>query len=137
MLSGPIQGTFQDTTTLTIVSTSSTHLLRIGAQAEQNSLDKELKRFWEIESLGILKEEATIKEKFTQQITFKQRRYDVYLSWKESHPPQDTLPTAPCCPSDDKQTTRLWVVYDAASAHKDGATLDLVSDRASWIYSSG
>ena len=62
VLSGPIQGTFQDTTTLTVVSTGSTHLLRIGAQVEQNSLNKELKRFWEIESLGILKEEPTVKE---------------------------------------------------------------------------
>ena len=38
VLSGPIQGTFQDSTTLTDVSTGSTHLLRIGAQVEQNSL---------------------------------------------------------------------------------------------------
>ena len=87
VLSGPIQGTFEDTMTLSVVSTSSTHLLRADTTHDTSTLSEELKRFRDLESLGILNQEATVKESFTQQIVFKQGRYEVHLPWKETHPP--------------------------------------------------
>ena len=40
-----------------------------------------------MESLGILKYEKSVHESFTQQICMRERRYEVHLPWKESHPP--------------------------------------------------
>ena len=40
-----------------------------------------------MDSLGILKNEQSVYEKFTQQISLKQGRCEVHLPWKESHPP--------------------------------------------------
>ena len=52
------------------------------------SLDDRLKRFWDLESLGIvIKEESSVYEKFIQRIKFDGNRYKVSLPWKECHPP--------------------------------------------------
>ena len=45
-----------------------------------------MKRSWKLESLGILKEEHSVHQKFAQQITFKKGWYEVHLQWKVSHP---------------------------------------------------
>ncbi len=47
------------------------------------NLDDCLKRFWDLDSLGIVKETS----KFVQKITFNGHRYEVCLPWKECHPP--------------------------------------------------
>jgi hypothetical protein len=83
VLSGPVEGIAQETTAINFVST---HSLRVDAFTEQQSLEEGLKRFWELESLGILKDEQSVYDTFTQQISFKQGRYEVHLPWKESHP---------------------------------------------------
>ena len=72
---------------INFVATHTTHSLKVDTFAEQESLDAGLKRFWELDSLGILKNEQSVYEKFTQQISLKQGRYEVHLPWKESHPP--------------------------------------------------
>ena len=46
-----------------------------------------LKRFWDLESLGIVKQESSVYEKFIQKITFNGHNYEVSLPWKECHPP--------------------------------------------------
>lgn len=51
------------------------------------SLDDQLKKFWELKSLGIPKEESPVYEKFLQQIHFDGQRYKASLHWKEHHPP--------------------------------------------------
>ena len=53
---------------------------------EQN-LDDQLRQFWELESLGIVKDEPSIYDKFVQQISFNVQRYQVSLPWKENTPP--------------------------------------------------
>ena len=55
-----------------------------------NNLDDTLKRFWDLESLGIMKDESSVYAKFTQKITFIGDRYQVCLPWRNDHPP---LPT--------------------------------------------
>ena len=44
-----------------------------------------LRKFWELESLGILKEEHPVQHQFSQRIKFDQGRYEVHLPWKDSH----------------------------------------------------
>ena len=84
VLSGPVEGAAQENTAINFIST---HSLRVDAFTEQHSLQEALKRSWELESLGILKDEQSVYDTFTQQISFKQGRYKVHLcTWKESHP---------------------------------------------------
>lgn len=64
---------------------TSTHALRIDACPTEESLDDGLRRFWELESLGIVGNEPSVYEKFVQQINFDGQRYTVALPWKENH----------------------------------------------------
>lgn len=72
---------------VSFVTTHSTHSLRVDAVTEDENLEAGLRRFWELESLGILKNEKSVHESFTQQISMKEGRYEVHLPWKESHSP--------------------------------------------------
>ena len=63
---------------------SSTHALRIDCYPLDQTLDDQLKQFWELEALGISTDEPSIYEKFIQQIKFTGGRYQV---GKEHHPP--------------------------------------------------
>ena len=69
------------------VAVASTHTLKIDTCPLEPSLDDRLKRFWELESLGITQNEASPYDKFVQRIKFDGQRYDVNLGWKEYHPP--------------------------------------------------
>ena len=83
VLSGPTGGVHEETTVNLV---SSSHMLRVDIVAESEGLETELKRFWDLESLGISKEEHPVQQQFTQHIMFKHGRYEVRLPWKESHP---------------------------------------------------
>ncbi len=66
---------------------TSTHTLKIDVYPPMEpTLDDCLKRFWDLDSLGIVKE-TSVYDKFVQQITFNGHRYEVCLPWKECHPP--------------------------------------------------
>ena len=82
ILSGPVGDQVVVNLTLT-----STHALRVDTFMAEPSLDDQLKKFWELESLGIPKDESSVYERFLQQISFDGRRYEVSLPWKEYHPP--------------------------------------------------
>ena len=84
VLSGPAEG-LQEDTVVNFTSTHPSHMLRVDSVTESESLEAGLKRFWELESLGILKDEQSIHKQFTQQIAFKQGRYEVHLPWRDSH----------------------------------------------------
>ena len=67
---------------------TSAHTLKIDVHpSTELAMDDCLKRFWDLESLGIAKEETSVYEKFIQWIKFDGRRYEVRLPWKECHPP--------------------------------------------------
>ena len=85
VLSGPADGV-QEETSINLIPAHSTHILRVDNFSEAENLDSQLRRFWELESLGILKDEQPLEQQFTQQITFKRGRYEVHLPWKDSHP---------------------------------------------------
>lgn len=86
VLSGPAEG-FHQETVINFTSASSNHMLRVYSDTDLDDLDAGLKRFWELESLGILKEEHPVQQQFSQKISFKGGRYEVHLPWKDSHPP--------------------------------------------------
>ena len=67
---------------------ASTHTLKIDVHPSmETALDDCLKRFWDLESLGVVKEETSVYERFVQKIKFDGHRYEVCLPWKEYHPP--------------------------------------------------
>jgi len=49
------------------------------------SLDDTLKKFWDLESLGVNQESPDDSTEFGRQISFKDGRYEVALPWKETH----------------------------------------------------
>ena len=68
----------------------SCHVLKV--QASQHgcsnaSLDQALKKFWDLETLGINPEESSVYDDFVHMIAFQNGRYCVSLPWKDCHPP--------------------------------------------------
>ena len=78
VLSGPADG-LQNPTMINFISAQTSHTLRVDPVAEPGNLDVALRRFWEVESLGILKEEHPVQHQFSQRIKFDQGRYEVHL----------------------------------------------------------
>ena len=55
---------------------------------ENGELVSNLKRFWELESLGIVeKDESPVFTDVLRDLTFNGNRYEVGLPWKEETPP--------------------------------------------------
>ena len=66
---------------------ASTHALKVEAcHSAKVALDDCLKRFWDLESLGIVSEETFVHEKFVQKIRFDGQRYEVSLLWEGMSP---------------------------------------------------
>ena len=64
-----------------------THVLKSAVNpvdVTDETLDGNLRTFWELESLGI--KPRTLYEEFQEQISFKNNRYEVHLPWKTPHP---------------------------------------------------
>ena len=79
VLSGPIETIDQGDSVVNLVVTHS--LLQ--DTSEPKYLDDDLQHFWNLESLGILQDEQSIYDTFTQQITIQDKQYVVNLP---SHP---------------------------------------------------
>lgn len=60
-----------------------THVLRVDSVLESKALDKTLKAFWDIESLGILEHEDVVQNQFDQHVSFENGRYTVSLPWRD------------------------------------------------------
>lgn len=84
VLSGPVD---KQMTSVNLVLGAPTHTLKVEAHTCEESLDDQLRRFWDLESLGIVPNESSVYEKFTQEISFDGQRYEVSLPWKETHSP--------------------------------------------------
>ena len=72
-------------------------------------MTQELRRFWELESLGVFHNDESVYEKFTQSIKLKDKRYEVELPWKESHA---VLP-------DNYQLSEKWLKHLLTRLRKD------------------
>ena len=83
LLSGPVE---QQEVSVNLCS-SCTHTLKIGSYPAEPNLDDHLSQFWDLESLGIARDEPSVHHKFVQQIQFNGQRYEVKLPWKDYHPP--------------------------------------------------
>ena len=81
VLSGPMPDRHHLTHSTNLV----THVLRVDVAPMEydRQLDKQLKRFWELESFGIVDRECTIHEQFSEVIKFSDGRYKVPLPWKD------------------------------------------------------
>jgi hypothetical protein len=86
VLSGPIERSTVSHEPVT--NLACTHVLKCAANPLRDGagLDNEIKKFWELEALGIQPEEASVYEEFTNTISRKDGRYEVQLPWKHSHP---------------------------------------------------
>ena len=81
VLSGPVE-TEEGETNLALVAA---HTLKVESYSVEQGLDDQLGRFWDLETLGIMRDEPSVYDKFTQQILFTGERYQVCLPWRESH----------------------------------------------------
>jgi hypothetical protein len=84
VLSGPVEGVTDEDTVVNVVNANTTTMLKVDAFSEPEGLEVGLRRFWELESLGVLEDEQSVYDKFTQEISFKNGRYMVSLPWKKS-----------------------------------------------------
>ncbi|KAK2548100.1 hypothetical protein P5673_031800 [Acropora cervicornis] len=89
-LSGPVENAPHSETHS--VNLAATHVLRIDTgrykmDVHEMELGAKLRTFWELESIGIKKEEDSVLETFQETVTFKNQRYEVGLPWKEAHDP--------------------------------------------------
>ena len=67
------------------VNLSSTHVLKIES-TEITDLKDDLQKFWDLETLGIKENEASVYDKFSNDIRFTGERYQVKLPFKDNHP---------------------------------------------------
>ena len=86
VLSGPLHGAMQNEQQRTNLVT--TRVLKTAVNPvniTNESLDGNMKKFWDIESLDI--RPRSVYEEFEEKITFENNRYEVHLPWKVPHPP--------------------------------------------------
>ena len=90
VLSGPVQG--GSALNSTQVNFTNIHALRVDTHnqfmdesSEDRALERKLAEFWDLEAIGISPEEKSVYERFNEDITFKEGRYEVKLPWKECH----------------------------------------------------
>ena len=86
VLSGPLHGATQIEQQRNNLVT--THVLKTAVNPvniTNESLDGNMRRFWDLESLGI--RPRSVYEEFQERITFENNKYEVDLPWKVPHPP--------------------------------------------------
>ena len=81
LLSGPVPGVSHGGTS---VNFASTQVLKV--ECSDFDLDKTLKAFWDLDTLGIKDSKSSVYEDFMQNIDFKNGRYCVHLPCKNMHP---------------------------------------------------
>ena len=89
VLSGPVIQERQRSPPCT-TNLNTTHVLRIDAEPVLpnpiDHLQKQLEKFWDLETLGIQKTELTRESKFMEEINFNGKHYEVKLPFRENHP---------------------------------------------------
>ena len=66
---------------------ANTHDLRVAVELkEKHPLSEKIERFWDLGTIGIVEKERSVYEKFLDDISFHDNRYEVRLPFKEDHP---------------------------------------------------
>lgn len=79
VISGPVDIRAKEPNTASLV----THILKVDSELEKRRLEKQLGKFWELESLGINDTEESVHDQFRDIVAFKKGRYEVSLPWKD------------------------------------------------------
>ena len=79
VLTGPVSSVEQSQTVSMV-----TIALKISTSNSSRELERQLRAFWDLESLGILDQESSLYEQFKRNIVFKDGRYEVPLPWRSS-----------------------------------------------------
>ena len=87
MLSGSVEGLSCQNVSCNLVSTHTLTIDALVPEESSQSLDRRLKMFWDLKSLGINQSEPDVYSQFEKQISFNENRYEVMLPWKENHLP--------------------------------------------------
>ena len=87
VLSGPVPGITCGETSTNLISAHALKLETSVLQCHDCDLDQGLKKFWDLETLGIKEGEMPAYSQFIEGITFQDGRYCVQLPWKNPHPP--------------------------------------------------
>ena len=91
ILSGPVKGAPPNSHSN--VNIASTHVLRCSTQpipSPEVTIEANLKRFWELESIGISPDERSVYEEFLSTLTHRDGRYEVHLPWRITKSPYRT-----------------------------------------------
>jgi hypothetical protein len=87
VLSGPIDNLSEESSSTT--NFAATHVLRIDATPVKDNLNpnmtEQLKKFWELESIGIRGYENSVYDKFVEEVRFNGERYEAKLPFREHH----------------------------------------------------
>ena len=82
MLSGPVENLPREK--LLSIQFSSTHVLRTESRVVDDTLQGNLDRLWDLDSVGI-RDKDTVLEAFEKNLSFEDGKYLVHLPWKEQH----------------------------------------------------
>ena len=84
VLSGPVRSGNLGNQQLNNLVT--THVLKCATgQVPHDGLKEELKKFWDLESLGL--KTPSVYEEFVEKLSYRGDHYEVNLPWKDTHPP--------------------------------------------------
>ena len=86
VLSGPVPGITCGETSTNLVSAHALKLETSVLCCHDCDLDQRLKKYWDLETLGIKEGEMPAYSQFMECITFQDGRYCVQLPWKNPHP---------------------------------------------------
>ena len=85
ILSGPVHDNAKLLSTQ--IYLAETHVLKLDVETNgnDNTLNDQLSKFWNLESIGIKGNEATVYQSFEDEIEFVEGRYQIKLPWKPEH----------------------------------------------------
>ena len=84
VLSGPVCGITEQNAPARIPTNYAMYVSSINLSDSSPQLSSLLKKFWELESLGIKQEEPSVHDDFKKTIKFKNGRYEVSLLWRST-----------------------------------------------------
>eukprot|EP00795_Rhopilema_esculentum_P008160 gene8160-14089_t len=86
VLSGQVHNSLPDDSTQ--ANLADTHVLRLTTDivSEKANTERQVMKFWDLEFIGILKDESNLFHTFEDEVQFLEGRYKVKLPWKQDHP---------------------------------------------------